>query len=191
MRHPHRRAQACGSRVQLMSKCIQADGRVDWRKLGVYHLHFDATTRRCTEILHRPSDTKATLPDHMLIDSSFELSAVESDFECRVRKGVAEYKLCEFFDRDGMPWAICIDRKGAALQLLADDEAGKVAKIQADLDASRVIGREEALQAFSTKRRQDAAAKARAKRAPTNGAKRRRTLLRLASAESGPTTAVS
>lgn len=181
-----RRAQTCGQRIQLVSKCVQADGRADWRKSGVYCLHFDPATRRCTEILHRPGDTKATLSDYIWVGPTFELSAVESDFDCRVRKGVAEYKLCECFERDGIPWSLSIDRTGSTLQMLPEVEATNVAQIQADLDSSMVLGREEALQASSTKCRQEAAAKARAKRAPTNGAKRRRTLFRLTFVESAP-----
>lgn len=186
-----RRASQCGDRIKLVAACINAAGVVDWKRLGVYELTWqpghiaEGACKRCTGITHRPSKETASIPSHIVIDTSFELCGNESDFESRVKKGVAEYRLCDFFGKQGAPWSVQLDKKGVALHELSLEEEDKIMKARAQVTDESLTGSSKALEVAVTKRRQEVAERARAKRAQGGGVKRQRTLVKFNSDASG------
>lgn len=184
----NRRAVQCGDRIKMVGACISAEGIVDWKRLGVYALVWETAppaagaVKKCVKIVHRPSKTEAMLPSHILIDASFELSGNESDWESRAKKGVAEYRLCDFFRQAGPAMGHPDRKKGVALHMLAEEEEEeKIMKARAEVVEVGVSSATSALEASVNKRRQEVAERARATRAAGGGVKRARTLVRLAS----------
>jgi hypothetical protein len=136
------RCKEVGDRVKLLGTAVSSTGIVDWKKLGVYSLTFN-DKNLCVSITHI-SGTTATLPDHIIIDTSYTLLSNDNDMTAMVKKGVAEYKLCELFDPAGQPWTMALDKKASQLRKLAVDEAIKLEFAKSTME-SRVGWREQAI----------------------------------------------
>ena len=171
-----RRCQEVGSRIQVVGEAASSMGIVDWKKLGVYKLTFNDSSR-CVSVTH-VSGTTTSIPEHILIDTTYTLLHNELDMQATVKKGVAEYKLCEPFDINGLPWTLALDKKASHLKALAIEQAAALEVQKKAMQSSVVTGLSKPLQDAAQKRKQAIMEKARQSRA-ANPPKTRRTEISL------------
>eukprot|EP00972_Heterocapsa_arctica_P033233 4889319-Heterocapsa_arctica.AAC.1 len=82
-----------------------------------------------------------------------------------VKKGVAEYKLCELFDVTGQPWTLALGKKASQLRGMAVEESAKLEAAKNALQARVVSGGSKSLDDASQKRKAAIMENARAARA--------------------------
>jgi len=96
-----RRCTEVGDRIALVGDAVSSQGVVDWKKLGVYKLTFNEANK-CVSVTHLSGAT-ASVPDHIIVDTTYTLLGNDNDMTAFVKKGLAEYKLCELFVAKGKP----------------------------------------------------------------------------------------
>ena len=116
---------------------------------------------------------EAAIPRHVLIDRTSDLLSNDQDFGAEVKKGVACYKLCDFFEKTGAPWSLKIDKGGVDLLRVAEAEAAKREDAKRKLEEGVAFDESGALAESAKRRRQELIQKARAQR-QANPAKARK-----------------
>lgn len=100
-----------------------------WGRLGVYKIVFNTETGKGASIEHI-SGTTQTIPDHVMIDRSFQLVANDSESSAEVAKGVARFRLQEFFPKESPVWRHQLDKKASHLIAIARTVEAEVLRIK-------------------------------------------------------------
>ena len=171
------RQQEVGRRGALLAAAIAANGVVDWAKLVPYELTFAA--ERATACKHISSRVEVTIPDHILIDPTYEIDNVLLDFGARSFKLPASYLLADFFPIAGPPHSWANDKKSTQLASCADRATLQIADVSNILNENIHSASSETLHGAQVARKKAQVEKARAARQAKGDTRKRKLTLSL------------
>ena len=113
-----RRLMQVGNRlVGFFSKVVSAQGDVDFAKMPVYLCNWGA--ERLDSVKHI-SGAEAIVPRHVVITDKFKMINPHSDADASFSLPPSSQPVKDLFASDEGPNKFTVDKKGAALKLLAD-----------------------------------------------------------------------
>lgn len=126
-----RRAKDVGDRIKgWFQVALRQDSSIDWTKGGPYTIEWAPSTDRAISVKHI-SGERAFIPDHIVIDKSFQLDFGWCDVRAQVSKPPSVIKLIDLFcDLRRPPHNQLLSKKADELVRIADSFAREVADMR-------------------------------------------------------------